>query len=71
MSGVDTTGLELGSCKGSGREVRVDDGAPSSGDPLQVTWYLKYYEYILVIKTRGIVHCILRDVQLYNILEAV
>jgi hypothetical protein len=36
MSGVDTTGLELGSCKGGCREVSVDDGAPSGGDPLQV-----------------------------------
>jgi len=33
---VDTTGLELGSCLGGGREVRVDDGAPSGEDPLQV-----------------------------------
>jgi hypothetical protein len=46
MSGVNTTGLELGSCKGSCREVSVDDGAPSDEDPLQVKIFLDYAEYI-------------------------
>lgn len=47
MSEVDTTGLELGSCKGSGREVSMDDGAPSGEDPLQVAKVKNWMQYIV------------------------